>query len=122
MKFHGQRWEYRIGNAVVFADNAFTLSLRPSIHERLIVNEEIVQRGSSWVRQNFNEPWLTMIGEEQLNVVMTSRLLGIHCEARLGAERIVPFAYWIASWKGDRRSWPSEGDWTPAGDRSWIQR
>ncbi len=122
MKFHGQRWEYRIGNAVVFADNAFAFSLRPSVHERLIVNDEVVQSGSSWLRQKFNEPWLTIIGEEELNVVMTSRLRGIHCEARLSGEHIEPFAYWIATWTGDRSSWPSEKDWNPAGERSWIER
>lgn len=122
LKFHGQRWEYRIGNTVVFADNAFALSLRPSVQERLIVNDEVVQRGSSAIRQNFSEPWLTMAGDQELRVVMTSRFLGVHCAARLSGELIAPFAYWIAAWKGERDSWPSDDRWSPAGRQSWIVR
>lgn len=122
MKFHGQRWEFRIGNAVVFADNAVNLHLLPCAYERLIVNDEVVQRGSSFIRQNFSEPWLTMVGEDELRVVMTSTLRGIRCEARLAGEPIEPCAYWTATWKGDRNSWPAADGWMPAGERSWIDR
>ncbi|PZO00190.1 MAG: hypothetical protein DCF28_11860 [Alphaproteobacteria bacterium] len=88
----------------------------------MIVNDEVVQRGSSFIRQDFSAPWLTMVGEEELRIVMTSRLAGIHCEARLAGDRIEPFAYKIATWKGDRSSWPPEDGWMLAGERSWIVR
>jgi len=122
MKFHGQRWEYRIGNTVIFADNALTFSLRSFAKERLIVNDEVVQSGSSTIRQVFREPWLTMVGEGRLNVIITGRLFGIHCKATLDEKPLEPFAYWISTWKGESSSWPHHDGWGHAPKRSWIVR
>lgn len=111
MKMLGQRWEYRVGNSVVKVDNGFSWSMWGQ--ERLIVNDEIAHSSSGWMRfgQKYTEPWLTMLGEEELRVVMRSRMLSILCQVSLGETQLEPHACLTAAWTGKARVWPEEAEW-----------
>lgn len=109
-----QRWIYRVGNSTVCVDNAF--SWVGWAQERLRVNDETVQdsRGMFRTRQSYAEPWLTMIGEGELSVRMSARLLSIQCELLLNDEPLEPEAYMATRWAGPKNTWPAEEDWRPA--------
>ena len=111
MRLIGQRWEYRIGNALVYVDNAYTYSLWGQ--ERLLVNDEEVKASSGWSRflQHYREPWLTDIGEGELKVRLRSGLGGIACTVWLDGERVEPTQRYEAQWTGPAYSWPAEEHW-----------
>lgn len=112
-RMFGQRWRYEVGNSTVIVDNAYTLF--GWVKERLIVNDDEVQTSSSsWTFfRAFSEPWLTRIGEEDLEISMIAGLLSVQCGARLGHEKLTPVDILKASWVGDRESWPLDSDWRP---------
>jgi hypothetical protein len=126
VRIHGQRWLFRIGNSVVKVDNAF--SWTTWTQERLIVNDEVVRQTSGWmrIRQTFTEPWLTMLGEEELRVKLVSRASAIACAATLGEAPLEPDERLSTSWNGGTLSWPAEEGWQPdserSGGRSWLVR
>ena len=109
-----QRWTYRVGNSTVTVDNAF--NWLGWAQERLRVNDETVQdsRGLFRTRQSYAEPWLTMIGEGELSVCISARVMSIQCELRLNGDFIAPEAYLATRWSGPKNSWPAEEDWRPA--------
>lgn len=109
-----QRWTYRVGNSTVMVDNAF--NWLGWAQERLRVNDETVQDSQGMFRthQAYAEPWLTMIGEGELSVRMSARILSIQCVLLLNGERLEPETYMAARWSGPKNSWPSEADWRPA--------
>ena len=109
-----QRWTYRVGNSTVTVDNAF--NWLGWAQERLRVNDETVQdsRGLFRTRQSYAEPWLTMIGEGELSVCISARVMSIQCESRLNGDLIAPEAYLATRWPGSKNSWPAEEDWRPA--------
>lgn len=113
MRIHGQRWQYRVGNALVHVDNAF--SWTGWAQERLVVNFETVEAAGAWFsfRRSFAEPWLTRIGEDELRVVLKSRLSGIDCGVTLAGEPLEAEALFEAKWSGAKGSWPPEEDWMP---------
>lgn len=109
-----QRWTYRVGNSTVTVDNAF--NWLGWAQERLRVNDETVQdsRGMFRTRQSYAEPWLTMIGEGELSVRMSARLMSIQCELLVNDEPLEPETYLASRWAGPKNSWPPEADWRPA--------
>jgi hypothetical protein len=96
----GQRWEYRIGNSIVLVDNAF--SWAGWGQERLLVNDETVASagGVFGLYRGFSEPWLTRLGESELQVALSSRLRGIACAVTVDGEPVTPKAFWTAAWSG----------------------
>lgn len=122
MKLIGQRWRYEIGNSIIFVDNAFSWTLWTQ--ERLVVNDEEVQASSGWARmsQTYKEPWLTMLGEDELSIRMTSATMSIICAARLGGKPLEPVEMYTARWRGGRKSWPAEAEWAPQEPgRNWAR-
>ena len=109
-----QRWTYRVGNSTVTVDNAF--NWLGWAQERLRVNDETAQdsRGLFRTRQSYAEPWLTVIGEGELSVCISARLMSIQCELRLNGDLIATEAYLATRWSGPKNSWPAEEDWRPA--------
>lgn len=109
-----QRWTYRIGNSTVCVDNAFSWS--GWAQERLRVNDETAQDSHGMFRrqQSYAEPWLTMIGEGELSVRLSARILSIRCELLLNGAPLEPETYMAARWSGPKHSWPAEEDWRPA--------
>ena len=122
MALFGQRWEYRIGNSVVFVDNAFNWSGWGQ--ERLVVNGESAGSAAGWfgMYRSFSKAWLTRLGEGELRVALSSRLRGIACALTVDGESFVPEAVWEATWSGPRGAWPEEDAWAEASVRSWIAR
>jgi len=122
VKLLGQRWEYRVGNSIVFVDNGF--SWTGWGQERLVVNDETVQQSGGWwrMRQAFREPWLTLVGESELRVALVSRLRGISCSATLDGEPIHPDALHGAVWQGRGGEWPAPDGWIEAANVSWISQ
>ncbi len=113
MRFHGQRWRHRVGNSVVNVDNAF--SWMGWAQERMMVNDEVVQQAGQWfaMRRSFDEPWLTLIGDDVLKVKLRSTLSGLTCGAEVSGEAIKPEALFQVSWTGVR------GDWLP--EQNWLE-
>ena len=110
----GQRWVFDEGNARFVVDNAFSwLGLA---QERLVVNGETVQknRGAFNTRRNFREPWLTLVGDEELRVMLKSRILSISCTVTLGGRTLTPMQRLTAQWTGPHGSWPEEEEWQEA--------
>lgn len=92
-------------------DNGFSWSMWGQ--ERLIVNDEVAHSSSGWMRfgQKYSEPWLTMLGQEELRVVMRSRTLSILCRVSLGDVQLEPHACYTAEWTGKAHAWPEEIGW-----------
>lgn len=62
-------------------------------------------------RQDFKEPWLTMLGEDELSVSLRSRMMGISCSATLGTEPVPVHTMFEATWSGARHDWPATDAW-----------
>lgn len=119
MKMHGQRWRYRVGNAVVNVDNAF--SWIGWGQERLVVNNEPVQMAGAWfgLKRSFGEPWLTLVGEDELRVTLRSKMMGIGCAVTLADRPVEPDACFEAIWSGGKGYWPEEQVWAQTRDLKW---
>ena len=111
MKLMGQRWQYRVGNSVVNVDNAWSWTFWAQ--ERLCVNDEIVRRSGGFLvlRRSFKEPWLTMMGEDELSVQLMTAVQAVHCKVTLAGEDLEPDGLYEATWRGARHVWPQEADW-----------
>jgi hypothetical protein len=110
----GQRWVFDEGNARIVVDNAFSwLGLA---QERLVVNGETVQKARAVfsTRRDFLEPWLTLVGDEELRVALKSRILSISCTVTLGGRILTPVQHLTAQWTGIHGSWPEEDQWKEA--------
>jgi hypothetical protein len=90
MKLHGQRWLYRLGNAEIVVENAF--SWWGWAQERWLINGDVIRETGGWfeIRRVFDEPWLT----------------GVDCSVTLEREALDHDALFEASWRG-KRSWPA---------------
>lgn len=110
MKLHGQRWLYRVGNAEILVDNAF--SWWGWAQERWLINGDIMRRTGGWfaVKRSFDEPWLTPLGDGILEVHLRSRLSSVECLVTLDGERLDHEALYETSWSG-RGAWPASEDW-----------
>ena len=119
MRLHGQRWQYRVGNALVHVDNAFSWS--GWAQERLIINLETLEATGAWfgMRRSFKEPWLTRIGEDELKVDLKSKLWGIDCRVTLASEALEAEELFETKWIGAKGSWPTEENWQPTGRLSF---
>lgn len=119
MKLTGQRWRFELGNALVCVDNAFNLLTLWS-QERLVVNEEVVAQGHGYFRARgvFSTPWLTRLGETELQVLAIGRARGVEVDVRLDGERQLPTEHYNAVWRGAAREWPPEDAWQPG--TNWI--
>ncbi|RNJ62733.1 MAG: hypothetical protein EDM03_08750 [Porphyrobacter sp. IPPAS B-1204] len=115
MKLHGQRWLYRLGNAEIVVENAF--SWWGWAQERWLINDDIVREAGDWfkVRRVFDEPWLTPVSDGLLAVEMRSRFTGVDCWVTLDGEALEPHAVFEANW-GGKRSWPASEDWKEVAD------
>lgn len=111
MKLRGQRWQYRVGNSTVNVDNAWSFTFWAQ--ERLIVNDETVRRTGAFLalRRSYDEPWLTMIGEDELLVRMSAGVQAVLCKVTLGGEELEPDALFEATWTGPRHTWPEGAAW-----------
>jgi hypothetical protein len=118
MHILGQRWQYRVGNALVHVDNAF--SWIGWAQERLVVNGETVEAAGAWFsfRRSFAEPWLTLIGDDELKVDLKSRVSGIDCRVTLAGEALEAEELFEAKWSG-KGSWPAEESWTSTRRSTW---
>ena len=116
MRLIGQRWEYRIANASVCVDNAYSYSLWTQ--ERLVVNDETVKHSGGRLRffQKYEEPWLTPLGEGMLDVKLISTVGGITCKVRLDGELLEPTERYEATWSGPALSWPGDEEWRGLGE------
>ncbi len=120
MHLIGQRWRYEIGNSIVHVENAFSWTLWAQ--ERLVVNDEEVQSsgGRMRFRQSFREPWLTMVGEDELSIRLASTAMGIKCAARLAGAPLTPTEIYEAKWHGSAKSWPDAVEWKPQPGKGWA--
>lgn len=111
MKIHGQRWLYRVGNAEVIVDNAFTWLGWGQ--ERWVINGEIIRATAGWFafKRYFDEPWLTPLGEGMLAAELRSQMAGIACVVTLDGEVQPHDATFEATWTG-RGAWPADAAWT----------
>lgn len=120
MRLMGQRWEFRIGNAVVKVDNAFSWSLWGQ--ERMLVNDEEVHSSSGRMRfsQKYQEPWLTSLGEGELKIWLRGGSSGVCCTAFLDGEAVPATEIYESVWRGPALGWPDEVEWQmqPPG-RGW---
>jgi hypothetical protein len=107
----GQRWVYEVGNSVVAVDNAYTVLGWSK--ERLLVNDEEVQSATAYwnLSRSFSEPWLTRVGEEDLEVALTVGFVSLRCAVRLGGDLLASSDIQKAFWRGDKHSWPSADIW-----------
>lgn len=121
-KMIGQRWLYRIGNAVITVDNAF--NWWGWGQERLVVNDEVVQHSQGWMRrsQTFAEPWLTRLGEGELKVRIVGQIMTVRCEALLDGVPQDPETLMAARWSAPKGVWPKEEDWKPSESGDFIAR
>lgn len=110
MKLHGQRWLYRVGNAEVVVENAF--SWWGWAQERWLVNGDVVRETGGWfaLRRSHREPWLTPLGDGVLTAELRARTGSVECVVMLDGERLPPDALFEASWAG-RRAWPAADQW-----------
>lgn len=110
MKLHGQRWLYRVGNAEVIVDNAFTWW--GWAQERWLVNDDVVRETGGWFvfKRSFDEPWLTPLGDGILSAELRSRIASVECLLTLDGERQDSVALFEASWFG-RGAWPPSQNW-----------
>ena len=110
MKLHGQRWRYRVGNAEVCVDNAF--SWWGWAQERWLINDEVVRSTAGWFafRRSFSEPWLTPLGDGMLAADLRAAGVGVVCEVTLDGQPVPHDALFETSWHG-RGSWPPEEAW-----------
>jgi hypothetical protein len=111
MRLIGQRWEFRIGNAVVKVDNAYSWSLWGQ--ERMLVNDEEVHSSSGWMRfsQKYQEPWLTPLGEGELRIWLRGGSSSVLCNAFLDEKAVPASAIYSSIWRGPALSWPDEMEW-----------
>lgn len=107
---HGQRWRYRVGNADVIVDNAF--SWWGWAQERWLINGDVVRETRGWfaIRRSYAEPWLTPLGDGLLSVELRSRLSAVDCALKLDGEAVDHDALFEASWHG-KGSWPAPDLW-----------
>lgn len=111
MRLHGTRWEYRIGNHLVYVDNSFCFIGWAG--ERLVVNDETVQETSGWFRmaETFFEPWILPHGDGQLEARLRAAVMSVTCELLLDDQHQTPVAIYDHVWNGPARSWPATEDW-----------
>ncbi len=111
MKLHGQRWLYRVGNAEVCVDNAF--SWLGWTQERWVINGEVARAtGGWWVsRRSFEEPWLTPLGDGVLTAELRAKTDYVACRLLLDGVVCEHDALFEASWYG-RGGWPDADAWT----------
>lgn len=111
MKLHGQRWLYRVGNAEVCVDNAF--SWWGWAQERWVINGDVVRQSGGWFvfRRSFQEPWLTPFGDGILAADLRAQISSVACIVTLDGERLEHDALFEASWSG-RKTWPVGTAWT----------
>lgn len=119
MRILGQRWQFSIGNSVVYVDNAF--SWWGWAQERLVVNDEAVKTSGAWfaTKAGFHEAWLGLLGEEILSVRLKSTLIGVTCEVCLGNVRLEPDGLFETEWRGRRWSWPPGTAWRQTDSLIW---
>jgi hypothetical protein len=117
VKLHGQRWLYRLGNAEIAVENAF--SWWGWAQERWLINGDVIHETGGWfaIRRAFNEPWLTPLGDGTLAVELRSRPTGVDCSVMLDGEALKHDALFETSWRG-RRRWPTADDWKEVTDFS----
>ena len=110
MRLHGQRWLYRVGNAEVIVENAF--SWWGWAQERWLINGEVIRETGGWfaIRRSFDEPWLTPLGDGFLTANLRSRLTSVECLLMLDGEAVDHEALFEASWRR-KGSWPSADHW-----------
>lgn len=120
MKLHGQRWLYRIGNAEVVVDNAF--SWWGWGQERWLINNEIIGQTKGWfvLKRSFAEPWLTYLGDSILAADLRARPVSVECRVTLDGELLDPDAIFKASWFG-RGAWPTADNWIEVKALSFVQ-
>lgn len=113
MRLHGQRWIYRIGNQTVTVDNAFSWSLWGQ--ERMLVNDEVAHSASGTMvySRQFDEEWLTPVGEGTVQVRITGGLVSLICETTLDGNRLFPDECFVTAWNGPRNNWPENSMWKP---------
>ena len=113
MKLYGQRWVYRIGNQTVTIDNGFSWSFWGQ--ERMLINDEAahVTDGYMVLSRAYQEGWLTLVGDSMLHVTLTSGVLSIFCEARIGENRLQPDECFVTAWSGEKGHWPDNLIWKP---------
>lgn len=113
MKLYGQRWVYRIGNQTVTVDNAYSWSMWGQ--ERMLVNDETAhsERGSMVFSRNFQEEWLTALGEGMVRVSITGAVVSMVCETTLDGNRLIPDECFVTVWNGDGTNWPEDSMWKP---------
>jgi hypothetical protein len=111
MKLIGQRWEFQIGNTVIYVDNAYSWTLWGQ--ERMLVNGEQVHASSGRMRfsQKYQEPWLTPFGDGELKVWLRSTTTKLRCSISLEGEPIPASAIFSINWQGPVGSWPKEEEW-----------
>jgi hypothetical protein len=111
MKIHGQRWLYRVGNAEVIVDNAF--SWWGWGQERWLINGEIIREAAGWFapKRSFDEPWLTPLGDGILAAELRAKIASVECLVTLDGEAQPDDARLEASWSG-RGVWPADEAWT----------
>jgi hypothetical protein len=110
-KIYGQRWQFQIGNSLVFVDNAYDTSGWGK--ERLVINGETVQDSDGYHRshQTYKEPWLSHHGEVQLIAKLKSTYFWVYCELWAEEEIIECQYYYETSWHGKNNSWPDNHEW-----------
>ena len=111
MKIHGQRWRYQLANTEVFVDNAFSWFRWGQ--ERMLINGEVAQSVGSWFafKRNFNEPWLSLSGDGEIEISMRATLTEVDVELRLDGEVVEHEELFEAAWHG-RGTWPDPDLWT----------
>jgi hypothetical protein len=117
LKLHGQRWLYRLGNAEIVVENAF--SWWGWAQERWLINGDVINETGGWfeIQRVFDEPWLTPLGDGMLAVEMRSRFTGVDCSVTLDGAPLEHGALFEANWRG-RRIWPAADDWEEVTDFS----
>lgn len=106
MKLHIQRWTYRDGNHTIRVENAYCWN--GWAQERLVVDGEQVQTKGAWfaTSRDFNEPWLTRLGDTQLEVRLQSGLMKIHADVRIDGRVLTPESMEKFVWEGAKGAWP----------------
>ena len=109
-KVHGQRWLFRIGNAEVIADNAF--SWLGWGQERWLINGVLVRETRGWfaLERSFSEPWVTSFGEGTFAANLKLRAASVECFVTVNGERQNHDALFEACWS-ERGARPSAEDW-----------
>jgi hypothetical protein len=108
----GQRWELQRGNHTIIVENAVNL-LQLFCQERVTVNGEVVldRQATEDVVWNwktvFETTWLTLDGEERLEIQWRSGFMKVHARALLDGTEHNWTDYFTGKWHGTKGAWPS---------------